>query len=823
MQIKLIPASTHPTILFTIALPDPPEHLGIAQAWAAQLHRLGSEELEYPPSMLALDKTTWIIACLNSVTFDLSGSRDESNNGSTEVSEVRNAEEEGGALGRIICHLIDGKTVEWELSERHFEDREALACVQMLQSVCQDVQDSAVEAEKERMRSYISQSRSSTPESVEGGNGQQSSVKSESKKQGKHKKQRSMLLSLVASIISPRSSSQSQAHSQPVLSSPPPLPSSPEPVPVPTSPVRFSSVSNLSTELRKRARSTLVDTFRRFVITRLAATVLPVCTCIPLQPTYNSHVGYFATWVAQSMLDRVEAEMEALVHEAGGVPSVYMNTAVQSRSAPPVDELSWEEGHNIEENAHSYSTFSLGARGMGHAQQLVDEMPPPFSDEEEDDGSDDSDGSSVHTPPDGTPRETSPFVPECQQSPASMSPPKNRYSPPSSSVPRSPSPPTPPTLSSPLPLSAMPVSPVSPSGDSPSSMASSITIAIPQPTFSPTAMNSYTALSTHRLRLRHVLDRHASHADILLAEERNLQSSLEIKARRRAWSNRDYMGKDSADMRFLGFAVPTRKSPLGRCKPIYASDVATMSAYPNPSAQTGAYAVESVNGPERHRRRPSDAGLVVTTAEHNIMRLFPVCEEDEDDEDYNPDYMSPSSRSDMSMVGQCTAGFRSQEDMPSVRLVEDSILRDAEAGLLAPLSLQRHSVPIRPRTRTKSMIQTTPVLITPPPSPTTTAPISESQTAPASPVSTATLFSEVDEEKVEFDVLEPQTKLDLFDVYSGEDEEDDSSPGEMGFRSEFTLSMDLPPPYRMDVNMHAMTRGYDDWVVGHHTTSSGGR
>ena len=78
MQIKLIPASPNPTILFTISLTDPPEHLGIPQAWAAQLHLIGMEELEYPQGLLSLDKTTWVIACLNSVTFDLSGLREGS-------------------------------------------------------------------------------------------------------------------------------------------------------------------------------------------------------------------------------------------------------------------------------------------------------------------------------------------------------------------------------------------------------------------------------------------------------------------------------------------------------------------------------------------------------------------------------------------------------------------------------------------------------------------------------------------------------------------------------------------------------------------------
>jgi hypothetical protein len=194
MQIKLIPPHPHPTILFTISLPDPPEYLGIPQAWAAQLHRLGSEDLEYPQTMLALDKTTWIIACLSSVTFDLSEPREGCDN--FEVNKRSN-------IGRVVCAFIDGRIIEWELGSTQTEDKEAINCVEMLRGVCQDVQNSAMEAEKEREAKYrVQDLRSST--SSEGGGSEECSVqvkpndKAETRKQGKHKKQRSLLMSLVA-------------------------------------------------------------------------------------------------------------------------------------------------------------------------------------------------------------------------------------------------------------------------------------------------------------------------------------------------------------------------------------------------------------------------------------------------------------------------------------------------------------------------------------------------------------------------------------------------------------------------------------------------
>ena len=195
MQIKLIPVAPHPTILFNVTLHDPPEHLGIPPAWAAQLHRLGSEELEYPRTVLALDKTTWLIACLTSVTFDLSGTRD----GSLDEGDGGVTEEDGCVPGRVICLFVDGKVLEWELSSAQMEGTDALACVRMLESVCQAVQDSAVEAERERRRSMAPESRPLTPAtSAAEESNSQSSEKGESKKHGKHKRQRSLLKSLVA-------------------------------------------------------------------------------------------------------------------------------------------------------------------------------------------------------------------------------------------------------------------------------------------------------------------------------------------------------------------------------------------------------------------------------------------------------------------------------------------------------------------------------------------------------------------------------------------------------------------------------------------------
>lgn len=47
----------------------------------------------------------------------------------------------------------------------------------------------------------------------------------------------------------------------------------------------------------------------------------------------------------------------------------------------------------------------------------------------------------------------------------------------------------------------------------------------------------------------------------------------------------------------------------------------------------------------------------------------------------------------------------------------------------------------------------------------------------------------MDLDMMEYGMLEPQTKVELFDVYSGDEDDDDDETGD-----EFTLSMDLPAP-----------------------------
>ena len=64
MQIKLIPATPLPTVLFTVTYSEPPDYLGFPASWAQALHRLSADDLELPGTVHAFDKTTWLVAVL---------------------------------------------------------------------------------------------------------------------------------------------------------------------------------------------------------------------------------------------------------------------------------------------------------------------------------------------------------------------------------------------------------------------------------------------------------------------------------------------------------------------------------------------------------------------------------------------------------------------------------------------------------------------------------------------------------------------------------------------------------------------------------------
>lgn len=149
MLLRLISTPPLPTVLFTLGFPNLPENLPYPTNWIAQLQRLAADELEIPQVSHALDKSTWIISLLEEVTFDLT-------------------------CLTVTCSFIDGTVEEWPLMQ--------CDCTQLLESVLEDVNQSALESSKEKEPMVAAPVVSPTPPAPS----------------KKHKKSRSLLMSFVA-------------------------------------------------------------------------------------------------------------------------------------------------------------------------------------------------------------------------------------------------------------------------------------------------------------------------------------------------------------------------------------------------------------------------------------------------------------------------------------------------------------------------------------------------------------------------------------------------------------------------------------------------
>ncbi|OCH91155.1 hypothetical protein OBBRIDRAFT_545516 [Obba rivulosa] len=365
MLIHLRPppsTNAHPNILFTIAFADPCEKVPIPANWASQLSCIQLDDLEMPRTIHALDKSTWLTAILQDVIFDL-------------------------GAGTIACAFVDGPTIQWPLTHRQ--------CRAALDGVVADVAQSTVELERERARKaaqFSSRSETASPEPTPS-------------KPPKHKRQRSLLMSLVACVnrltLHPGSGSSSDYPApSPAPSSAPASPrsscssaTSRPPSPSPSAPARsllqVRRIPSTSELLRRRARSVLVECFRRFVLTELKPYMQP---------------GGYCAWIARSMLRRAEEHMAYLVQEAGGSPPDLLSTSPPRGLLTPPSEPSLDEDAERSSLTESTST--------------------------------DTDGSSVHTPVDspasspfGPMPPVPPSVPSLSLTPSLRSPSPPQFSP----------------------------------------------------------------------------------------------------------------------------------------------------------------------------------------------------------------------------------------------------------------------------------------------------------------------------------------------------------------------------------------------------------
>ncbi|KAH0584593.1 hypothetical protein J132_10849 [Termitomyces sp. J132] len=244
MLVNVVPLTTNvqlAAVVFSIVFEDL-DPVVTPSTWTTHLHNLRLDELEVPALLHALDKSIGIICLLEEVTFDLSART-------------------------ISCHFVDGSMEQWPLVGQQ--------CINTLNRVVQDVNESSFVLEQQMGDKQRERKRFEAP------------LPPPPAKASRHKKQRSLLRTLVASIIPLYSPSNSR------LPSPPPTPIS-EKKPSPTISPRVR---------RRRARSALVDAFRLYIFSELSK---------------RFPRGGYTTWIIQSMLRRATEAMERVINEVGG-------------------------------------------------------------------------------------------------------------------------------------------------------------------------------------------------------------------------------------------------------------------------------------------------------------------------------------------------------------------------------------------------------------------------------------------------------------------------------------------------------------------------
>ncbi|KAF8874853.1 hypothetical protein BD779DRAFT_1678545 [Infundibulicybe gibba] len=219
MLIKLTPAFPASTVLFAMTFPEFNDGLPVPPSWLNQLNQLTMDELEHPKALHALDKAACIANILEEVSFDIPGLT-------------------------ITCRFYDGTTEEWPLM--------GARCMDVLQGILNDVNDYTLEIEREREQELAEKERERKRiESLSSPQGQQSPGTKDS-----------VNVIPSRSLVIPLSSSSS---SQPSPPSPPPTPRKQD--------ASQSSISHRA--LRWRARSALVDAFRRYVLPEIKPRLPP--------------------------------------------------------------------------------------------------------------------------------------------------------------------------------------------------------------------------------------------------------------------------------------------------------------------------------------------------------------------------------------------------------------------------------------------------------------------------------------------------------------------------------------------------------------------
>jgi len=173
MLIRLLPTPPHPSVLFNITFEDLPDGLSLPPTWTTHLSNLMHDELPMPKWQHTLDKATFFSCVLDEVIFDIP------------------------AL-LVTCRFVDGTLTEWKINA----DRLATKCLKTLESVVDDVCLSTLIAEQEQQREKHREKEQAWERERERLKQRQLVPLPSLVKSTKHKKKRSILMTLVSGLSS---------------------------------------------------------------------------------------------------------------------------------------------------------------------------------------------------------------------------------------------------------------------------------------------------------------------------------------------------------------------------------------------------------------------------------------------------------------------------------------------------------------------------------------------------------------------------------------------------------------------------------------------
>ncbi|KAI6038662.1 hypothetical protein EDC04DRAFT_2896188 [Pisolithus marmoratus] len=317
MIINLIPPFSHRNIAYEVNFPCtlPFPDLPCPAAWSAQSSLLTSVfRLENVSNIHVFDKAVGLAARIREVELDV-------------------------PRKEIQATFIDGRIAKFAMNPD---------CARMLESVADDVRAfNEVEGQRSSLESSACASTTSSTDDLH------SLAKSNSlrlHKSVKHKRQRSLLFSLISSLV-PRTLSLSPRPSPP-NGALPDLPQSSLP-PSPATPSCMDSLSHQQVFFpptrnpikfhRTRARATLIDAWRRHVLSALTLSM-------------HAPPGGYVEWVLHGLVASTHAE----VHEAqNGRPHVHARNAKHGRSrSEGRNALDLGERAGAERLSRSSSQFS---------------------------------------------------------------------------------------------------------------------------------------------------------------------------------------------------------------------------------------------------------------------------------------------------------------------------------------------------------------------------------------------------------------------------------------------------------------------------------